>query len=143
MALVNRENAKDAKIFLVDDPELDRLAFAVIGAAIEVHRHLGPGYLESIYQSAMCRELTLRRIAFVSQAPVWVDYKGRRVGEGKLDLLVEGRLVVELKTVDEFAPVHTAQVLSYLKATKLKLGLLINFKVATLTDNIRRVVRTK
>jgi GxxExxY protein len=143
MALVNREDAKDAKIFLDEDPELDRLAFAVIGAAIEVHWHLGPGYLESIYQGALCRELALRRMSFVSQPPVWVDYKGRRVGEGKLDLLVGSKLIVELKAVDELAPIHTAQVISYLKATDLKLGLLINFNVPKLKGSIRRVVRTK
>ena len=124
------------------DDELDHLAHAVIGAAIEVHRVLGPGYLESTYQEAMEVELRLRGIAFERQLSFGVQYKGTRVGEGRIDLVVEHRLVVELKTVDALLPIHKAQALSYLRAVDLSLALLINFKVAVLRDGIKRVVRS-
>jgi GxxExxY protein len=122
------------------DKEVDDLARRVIGAAIEVHRHLGPGYLESVYEEALAVELGLRGIPFERQKPVVVDYKGHGVGQGRLDLLVGDCLIVELKTVDAFAPIHRAQVISYLKTTGLCLGLLINFKVRQLKDGVRRVV---
>ena len=93
-------------------PELNRLTEAVIGAAIEVHRHLGPGYLESVYEEALGIELDLRGIPHQRQVPVSVDYKDRPVGEGRLDLLVGDRLVVELKAVEALAPIHHAQVIS-------------------------------
>jgi GxxExxY protein len=122
------------------DTETDRLAQEVIGAAIEVHRTLGPGFLESVYEQAMGIELGLRGISSGRQVPVAVDYKGRSIGESRLDLLVDGRLVVELKAVDQLAPIHTAQVMSYLKATRHQLGLLINFNVVRLKDGVKRVV---
>lgn len=122
------------------DKQLDDLASAVIGAAIEVHRVLGPGYLESVYEQALAVELELRRIAFEKQRPIGVEYKGHAVGEGRLDLLVAGRLVVELKAVDALAPIHTAQVMSYLKTLSLPLGLLINFNVPLLKHGIKRVI---
>ena len=120
--------------------ELDRLAHAVIGAAIEVHRSLGPGFLESVYEEALCIELDVRRIPFERQWPVAVNYKGHPVGEGRLDLLVGGMLVVELKAVEGVAPIHVAQVMSYLKATGHRLGLLINFNVPFLKSGIKRIV---
>ena len=123
--------------------QADSLAKAVIGAAIEVHRHLGPGYLESVYEEALCIELELRQIPFVRQASIAVDYKGRSVGEGRVDILVDDTVVVELKAVDALLPVHTAQIISYLKALKTDLGLLINFKVPMLKDGIKRIVRSK
>jgi len=119
---------------------IDKVTEAVIGAAIEVHRTLGPGFLESIYEEALCVELSLRGVKFARQAPVGVDYKGRRIGESRLDLLVEGSVVVELKTVDALAQIHTAQVISYLKATGCRIGLIINFNVKRLTDGIKRIV---
>jgi GxxExxY protein len=122
------------------DTETDRLAQEVIGAAIEVHRTLGPGFLESVYEQAMGIELGLRGISSERQVPVAVNYKGHSIGESRLDLLVDGRLVVELKAVDQFAPIHTAQVMSYLKATGHQLGLLINFNVIRLKDGVKRVV---
>ena len=122
------------------DPLLDRLTHQVIGAAIEVHRQLGPGFLESVYEEAMCIELTLRGIAFTRQPEVAIDYKGRPVGQGRLDLLVAECLVVELKAVETLAPIHSAQMISYLRITKRQLGLLINFNVAMLRDGIKRVV---
>ncbi|HSQ42727.1 MAG TPA: GxxExxY protein [Fibrobacteraceae bacterium] len=120
--------------------ELNLLSQKTIGAAIEVHRHLGPGFLESVYEDALCIELNLQGIRFERQKSISVVYKGFPVGEGRLDLLVENRLIVELKAVEEFHPVHKAQVISYLKSTNLKLGLLINFKVKELRHGIKRII---
>jgi len=114
----------------------------VLGAAVEVHRRLGPGFLEGVYEEALCVELRSRRIPFVRQAVITVDYKGHRVGDARLDLLVADRLVVELKAVESLAQIHVAQLLSYLRATRLPLGLLINFNVAVLLRGVRRVVLT-
>jgi GxxExxY protein len=114
------------------DEELDRLAHEVIGAAIEVHRILGPGFLESVYEEALCVELRLLTIPFERQVPVPVIYKGVEIGQGRLDLLVRGKLVVEIKTVETLAPIHKAQAISYLKAIGLQLALLINFNTLVL-----------
>lgn len=122
------------------DEELDRLARLVIGAAIEVHRQLGPGLLESVYESALCIEFDLRSIPFKQQHRVGIVYKGRPVGKGKLDLLVGERLIIEIKAVERLAPIHSAQLISYLRMTKRKLGLLINFNVPLLKEGIKRVV---
>ena len=123
-------------------PKLDQLAHEVIGAAIEVHRTLGPGYLESVYEEALAIELALRGIPFTRQVVIAVDYKGHSVGESRLDLLVGGQLVTELKAVEALAPIHSAQVISYLKTTGHPLGLLINFNVCDLKDGVKRVVLT-
>jgi GxxExxY protein len=123
-------------------PEVDELARAVIGAAIEVHRVLGPGFNESVYEQALCRELELRSIPFVRQPNVSVSYKGQVVGEGRMDLLIANELVVELKAIEALGSVHSAQVLSYLRATGRQLGLLINFNVAFLKAGIKRVILT-
>src|SRR5512134_2947555 len=106
---------QDIHVERLDEPgaKLDQLAHAVIGAAIEVHRLLGPGYVEAVYEEALCVELRLRGIPFMRQVTVPVDYKGHPVGEGRLDLLVGDLLVVELKAVEALAPVHSAQVISY------------------------------
>jgi GxxExxY protein len=120
--------------------ELDRLARNVIGAAIEVHRELGPGLLESVYEQALCFELSLRGIPFAHQVTIPVTYKGQVIGEGRLDVLVGSVLVVELKAVDALAPIHTAQLLTYLKVTGYRLGLLINFNVPILKQGIKRLV---
>jgi GxxExxY protein len=120
--------------------ELDGLVNMVIGAAIEVHRHLGPGYLESVYEEALGIELSERNISFRRQHPISVEYKGKAVGEGRLDLLVADQLVVELKAVEALLPVHKAQVISYLKVTKLRLGLLVNFNVPVLRNGIQRII---
>jgi GxxExxY protein len=122
--------------------ELDLLAHEVIGAAIEVHRLIGPGFLESVYEEALSVELNLRKIPFTRQVIIGVNYKGHAVGEGRLDFLVGGKLVVELKAVDTFAPIHTAQLLSYLKATSRHLGLLINFNTPILKNGLKRIVST-
>ncbi|AUX44930.1 hypothetical protein SOCE26_064000 [Sorangium cellulosum] len=135
------KDAKDAKEEVRGEPgaELDRLAHCVIGAAIEVHRTLGPGFLEAIYEEALCVELSLRRIPFARQVPIRVDYKGNLVGQARMDLVVDGQLVVELKATECIAPIHVAQILSYLKAARLRLGLVITFNVAILRTGVRRV----
>lgn len=123
--------------------ELDALAHSVIGAAIEVHRALGLGYLESVYEKALCIELAERGINFVNQYPVYAEYKGHRVGEGRVDLLVDDKLVLELKTAERITNVHEAQTISYLKATENMLGLILNFNVAVMKDGVRRVIYSK
>src|SRR3989337_1266626 len=142
---VNRQDAKGAKNLGLMEPraEFDDLAHRVIGAAIEVHLLLGPGFLESAYEEALCVEFALRGIEFARQVPVGVEYKGNRVGEARLDLLAGGSLVVELEAVEHIAPIHVAQILSYLKATGLPLGLLISFNVTLLQPRIKRVVHTR
>ncbi|AUX42467.1 hypothetical protein SOCE26_039000 [Sorangium cellulosum] len=120
--------------------EQDGLTRHVIGAAMEVHRVLGPGFLESIYEEALSVELSLLGIPFRRQVVAHVNYKGRMVGEGRIDLLVAERLVVELKVVEHLAPIHMAQVLSYLKTMKLRIGLLITFNVPALRLGIKRMI---
>jgi GxxExxY protein len=120
-------------------PELNLLSERVIGAAIEVHRHLGPGYLESVCEQALCIELGLRGIAFRHQVEIDANYKSVHIGKGRIDLLIEDRLVIELKAVDALLPVYQAQLISYLKLTYCKLGLLINFNVVLVKDGILRV----
>ena len=122
------------------DSGLEDLVRSVIGAAIEVHRALGPGYLESIYEQALAIELAHQRIPFQSQALIDVRYRGQRLGEGRVDLLIDRRLVLELKTVESLQPIHRAQLMSYLKATDLRLGLLINFNSVLLKDGIERII---
>jgi len=124
------------------DLRFDELARATIGAAIEVHRHLGPGYLESVYEEALAVELAERRIPFSRQPEITVEYKGAKIGKARLDLLIDNRLIVELKTVDQLLAIHKAQVISYLRATGMPLGLLINFNVVVLKQGIKRVVLT-
>ena len=122
-------------------PREEELATDVIGAAIEVHRTLGPGLLESAYEECLARELALRAIAFERQAPLPVEYKGARLDCGyRLDMIVDGLLVVELKCVDDIEPVHMAQVLTYLRLKKLRLGLLLNFNVEVMKHGIKRVI---
>jgi GxxExxY protein len=116
------------------------LATEVIGAAIEVHRALGPGLLESAYHECLVHELELRKLTFEKEVPIALDYKGVVVGVAyRADLLVGNKLLVELKTVDRLLPVHKAQLVTYLRLTNRKLGLLINFNVTVLKDGIQRV----
>jgi GxxExxY protein len=126
--------------YVEPDPELDALAHAVIGAAIEVHRRYGPGLDENLYERAMEIELGLRNVPFRSQVHFDVEYKGHTIGTRRIDLLVADRLVVELKAVAELTPLHKAQVKTYLKIANLKLGLLINFNVILLKDGIKRII---
>lgn len=119
--------------------ELNRTTEQIIGAAIEVHKTLGPGLLESAYEECLCHELTLRGISFERQKPLPVEYKGVKLNCGyRLDLFVEGTVVVEIKAVEAIQPIHESQLLTYLKLGRWKLGLLINFNVPVLKDGIRR-----
>ena len=118
--------------------ELEELTGSIIGAAIAVHKELGPGFLETIYENALAVELSHRGIVFEKQQIVPVFYKGTQVGEHRLDFLVEGKIVVELKAMKELEDIHCAQVRSYLKATHLKHGLLMNFATMPLTT--KRVI---
>lgn len=119
---------------------VDQIAHLVIGAAIEVHRVLGPGFLERAYEEAMAVELQLRGLTCERQVAVALEYKGRPVGTQRLDLLVGGSLIVELKAVEALLPIHSAQVLSYLRASGMPLALLINFNVPVLKQGIKRLV---
>jgi GxxExxY protein len=122
------------------DAELEALVKAVFMAALEVHRILGPGFLETLYEEALTVEFRLRGIPFERQKSLTVKYKGEEIGEGRLDFLVGGRLIVELKAVSALAPVHMAQVISYLKSTGLQLGVLINFNSVLLKEGFKRVI---
>lgn len=123
-------------------PEADeRIAHEVIGAAIEVHRLLGAGFLERIYERAMTHELESRGLLVQRQQDILVPYKDILIPGQQLDLLVGGRVIVELKAVEQFHPIHHAQLLSYLKATGLRLGLLLNFNVKMMKEGIKRLVR--
>ena len=112
----------------------------VIGAAIEVHKELGPGLLESIYEECLCRELEIRNILFERQKPNPIEYKGTRISsEYILDVVVENKLILELKACENLLPIHEAQLLTYLKMTGIELGLLINFNLSVLKDGIKRL----
>ena len=121
--------------------ENDQLTEKIIGFAIEVHRHLGPGLLESAYEECLCHELYLRGLSFERQVDLPVSFKGLRLDCGyKMDLVVDDAVVLELKCVERIAPVHEAQLLTYLKLSGKRVGLLINFNVPLLTQGIVRRV---
>src|SRR5688572_22039030 len=121
--------------------KINTITYKIRGAAIEIHRRIGPGVFESVYHKCMEWELQDRRLAFTSKQQLPLIYKGRELDAGfELDFFVEGLVVVELKCVKELAPVHEAQVLTYLKLTGAPLGLLINFNVPLVTDGIKRLV---
>ena len=124
---------------LEPDPNLNRLTNDIIGAAMEVHTQLKPGLLESLYEAALAIEFTRRGIPFQRQVIIPVYYKGELIGEQRLDFLVEGKVVVDLKCADQFAPIHSAQMLCYLQIANCRLGLILNFKVRSLKDGIKRV----
>ena len=117
----------------------DSLTHEIIGSAIEVHKELGCGLLESIYEDALCYEFNLRKIQYSRQHHVDVFYKGKLIRGQKLDLLVNDEVVVEIKSLQKLPEIAVAQILSYLKATKLKRGLLINFGEKKLIDGIKRI----
>lgn len=120
---------------------INDLSSAIIGAAIQVHRALGPGLLESAYEQCLAHELSLRNLSFERQKGIPVHYKGTRLDCGyRLDFLVNHMIVVEVKAIDTLLPIHQAQLLSYLKLGGWKLGLLINFHVPLLREGIKRVV---
>ena len=122
----------------MDENEISRI---IVGAAIEIHRILGPGLLESVYQSCMKKELVNRGLNFESEVPIYAEYKGELLQEAyRLDLIVENKVVIELKAIERLAAKHTAQLLTYLRLSNKKLGLLINFNEATLKSGLMRVV---
>lgn len=121
--------------------ELNQLTQKIIGAAIEVHRHLGPGLLESVYEVCLAHELTMRGHSAVRQKPLPVCYKGTQVDVGfRPDLLVDERVLVEVKATKGFHPIHAATTLNYIKLTDLAVGLLLNFNVEVMKDGIKRLV---
>lgn len=121
--------------------EFDEITLAIIQAAIEVHRHLGPGLLENIYQECLTRELSIRGLRLLSDERIPVYYKGQLLdARYQIDLLVEDAVIVELKAIETILPVHCAQVLTYLRLTNKRVGLLINFNVRYLRQGIRRIV---
>ena len=122
--------------------KLDKITEAVIGVAIEVHRALGPGLLESAYEACLVSELVRLGLGVEQQKPLPVAYRDVRLDCGyRLDLLVEGEVIVEVKSVERLAPIHEAQLLSYLKLSGCRVGLLVNFNVLRLKDGIRRLVK--
>jgi GxxExxY protein len=121
------------------NPHLNSLTHEIIGAAIDVHRHLGPGLLESAYRECLCHELCLRGVGFRREFALPLQYKGIKLDCGyRVDVLVENLVVVELKAIQALAPVHDAQLITYLRLGGWKAGLLINFNVPVLKDGIRR-----
>jgi len=123
------------------NPHVNELTYEVIGAAMEVHRSLGPGLLESSYRECLCRELFLRGVSFRREQGLPFEYKGVRLDHGyRVDILVSDLVVVELKAVEALTPVHDAQLLTYLRLGGWQVGLLINFNVVVLKDGIRRRV---
>lgn len=122
------------------DEQTEVIVSRVIGAALTVHRALGPGYLEAMYEEALAIELAEQNIAFQRQFPFEVKYRGRIIGQGRLDLLVEDRVVVELKAVESMTALFKAQTISYLHATGKQVALLINFNIPLLKDGIKRIL---
>ena len=122
------------------DAETETLVHRVIGCAIAVHREFGPGLLERIYARAMVRELSYAHLHFESERDYPIVYRGETLCRQRVDLIVEDRVLVEIKAVERLAPVHYAQVLSYLRVSGLRVGLLMNFNAATLPAGLRRIV---
>jgi GxxExxY protein len=123
-----------------DIEALNQITESIIGCAIEVHKVLGPGLLESSYERALCHEFDLHNIHFEKQVKIPILYKQISLGDYKIDMIVENEIIAELKAVDRFDKIFEAQLLAYLKITNKKLGLLINFNVHTLKDGIRRII---
>ena len=123
------------------EDDINWLTGEIIGAAIEVHKELGPGLLESAYEECLCRELMLREIPYERQWELPVKYKGVALDCGyRLDIVVDDRIIIELKVCDEIMPIHEAQLLTYLKLAGKKIGLLINFNVPVLKEGIKRMI---
>ncbi len=121
--------------------KFDALSTQVIGLAIEVHRELGPGLLESTYEACLAHELQSHNIPYLAQASLPIEYKGIKLNAGyRADLLLEPNLMIELKSVETILPIHTAQLLTYMKLAQIKVGLLINFNVKLLKNGIHRLV---
>lgn len=124
---------------MIEEKEINELTILIIGAAIEVHKTLGPGLLESIYHTCLAHELSLKGINYQTEVQIPIEYKGKKVcGDYRADFIVENRVLREIKAVDRIVPVHEAQLLTYLKLSGKKIGLLINFNVPVLKQGIRR-----
>lgn len=123
-----------------DMKQLNKITEKIIGCAIEVHRNLGPGLLESLYEKALCYEFQLGNINYKDQLIIPIIYKGKKLGEHRINILVEDEIIVELKAVSNIEPVFEAQLLSYLRLTGKKVGLLINFNVPVLRNGVKRMV---
>jgi len=121
--------------------DINELSSKIIGAAIEVHMALGPGLLESAYEECLCHELSIRKVPYERQKPLPLNYKGKQLDCGyRVDLVVEDRIVVELKACERIEPIHQAQLLTYLRLLKFNLGLLLNFNVPMMKNGIMRIV---
>jgi len=121
--------------------EINQITEKIIGSAIEVHQHLGPGLLESAYQVCLAKEMSLRGLTFEQEKPLPIRYKGIKLDCGyRLDFVVENTVVVELKVIDAIRPIHEAQLLTYLRLTECKVGLLINFNLPVLKHGIKRMI---
>ena len=137
MLLINFVTFSGKKSFM----EFDELSGKVIGCAIEVHKNLGPGLLESAYERCLSYELTVANLRHETQKELPIDYKGLKLDTGyRIDLIVENGVIVELKSVEKVLPIHEAQILTYMKLAGIKVGLLINFNVTKLKDGIKRFV---
>ena len=124
----------------LDHTDINQLTGEVINAAIEVHKTLGPGLLESVYEECLCHEFGLRKIPYERQKELPIEYKGIKLNANfRLDALVNKQLILEIKSCDTLLPIHEAQLLTYLKLSGLKIGLLINFNVPMLKDGIKRI----
>ena len=121
--------------------DINKLSSKVIGAAIEVHKHLGPGLLESAYEECLCHELELRDTSYERQKALPLIYKGKELDCGyRLDVVVDNQLIVEMKSIEKIEPIHRAQLLTYLKLSDIRLGLILNFNVTMMKDGIVRMV---
>jgi len=139
--MITTENTESTEIDMSEREELNKITEGIIGAAIEVHRHLGPGLLESAYQAALAYELNQRGYKVEQQKPLPMTYKEIKLDAGyRLDILVNNKVIVEIKSSDAIAPIHDAQILSYLKLSGCKVGLLINFNVKLVKNGIKRFV---
>ena len=119
----------------------EKLTKEIIGAAIEIHRHLGPGLLESAYEECLCHELQFRGLSFERQKPLLLEYRGIKLDcDYQIDIVVENKVILELKCVDSITPVHEAQLLTYLRLSGRKIGLILNFHVSLMRDGVKRLV---
>jgi GxxExxY protein len=131
----------EAVVSLIEHPT-NPISEKVIGAAIEVHRLLGPGLLESSYHACLCRELELRQVPYQSEVDLPLEYKGVEIAKGYvIDLLIEDSLIVEIKSVEKLLPIHSSQLMTYMRLQRLPSGLLINFNVHTLFHGLKRMLR--
>jgi len=125
----------------LDKEKINKLSKTILDISIEIHKQLGPGLLESIYEICFCKELNLRNIKFKRQVEIPVYYKGEKLSTSfRIDILVENEIIIELKAIENILPVHKSQLLTYLKLTKKRLGLLINFNVPYMVEGFHRIV---